>query len=226
MSKKKYCYEYTEYRQYKCCLCGRTMHKPTPHICNGQYIKHKLIFMKKDKEKGTTKEECNMTKEEIKKFLDNTKVYVNGKSEEIQEKLFSFGYTWYGGDTKVGNIEAPFLFIYTNMYFNRGSSMVSFCNHENREISAEEILSLELTEPAYRPFKDKEECWNEMLKHQPFGWTKRINGGYKQIMSIHIDIFNKQCAGFAGQTGTACFEFEYIYKNYTFADGTPFGIKE
>ena len=30
-----------------------------------------------------------MTKEEIKKFLDNTKVYVNGKSEEIQKKLFS-----------------------------------------------------------------------------------------------------------------------------------------
>ena len=24
-------------------------------------------------------------------------------------------------------------------------------------------------EPAYRPFKDAEECWNEMLKHQPFG---------------------------------------------------------
>ena len=104
--------------------------------------------------------------------------------------------------------------------------MVTFCNHENREISAEEILSLELTEPAYRPFKDKEECWNEMLKHQPFGWTKKINGGYKHIMAIHMDMFNKHCADFAGQTGIACFELEYIYKNYTFADGTPFGIKE
>ena len=81
-------------------------------------------------------------------------------------------------------------------------------------------------EPKYRPFKTKEECWNEMLKHQPFGWVKKINGGYKQIMAIHIDIFNKHCVGFAGQTGTACFEFEYIYKNYTFTDGTPFGIKE
>lgn len=48
MTKKKYHYEFTEYRQYKCCLCGRTMHKPTPHICNRQYIKHKLIFLKKD----------------------------------------------------------------------------------------------------------------------------------------------------------------------------------
>ena len=25
-------------------------------------------------------------------------------------------------------------------------------------------------EPKYRPFKTQEECWNEMLKHQPFGW--------------------------------------------------------
>ena len=48
MSKKKCFYEFTEYRQYKCCLCGRTMHEPTPHICNGQYRKHNLIFMKKD----------------------------------------------------------------------------------------------------------------------------------------------------------------------------------
>lgn len=48
MTKRKYFYEFTEYRQYKCCLCGRTMHKPTPHICNRQYIKHKLIFLKKD----------------------------------------------------------------------------------------------------------------------------------------------------------------------------------
>ena len=81
-------------------------------------------------------------------------------------------------------------------------------------------------EPKYRPFKSQEECWNEMHNHPDFGWVKRINGGYKQIMSIHIDIFNKHCAGFAGQTGTACFEFEYIYKKYTFTDGAPFGTKE
>lgn len=81
-------------------------------------------------------------------------------------------------------------------------------------------------EPKYRPFRTQEECWEEMHNHPDFGWVKRINGGYKQIMAIHIDIFNKHCAGFAGQTGIACFEFEYIYKKYTFTDGTPFGIKE
>lgn len=114
-----------------------------------------------------------MTQKEIDKFLANTKVYVNGKSKEIQEKLFSIGYKWVVGRKDVNYTEDPFLFIYRGMYFTSDSNMVSFCNHENREISAEEILSLELTEPAYRPFKDKEECWNEMLKHQPFGWTKK-----------------------------------------------------
>ena len=27
-------------------------------------------------------------------------------------------------------------------------------------------------EPKYRPFANAEECWTEMLKHQPFGWVK------------------------------------------------------
>lgn len=167
-----------------------------------------------------------MTKEEIKKFLDNTKVYVNGKSKEIQEKLFSLGFAWYGRKgNKVQYTEKPFLFISGDYEISYADDMVYFTNHRYREITAEQILSLELTD-GYRPFKDKNECWNEMHNHPDFGWVKRINGGYKQIMSIHTDIFNKQCAGFAGQTGTACFEFEYIYKKYTFTDGTPFGIKE
>lgn len=32
--------------------------------------------------------------------------------------------------------------------------------------------------PKYRPFKDKEECWEEMQKHQPFGWLKAISNKY------------------------------------------------
>ena len=47
MSNKKYCYEYTEYRQYKCCECGRPMREPTPPFCNGQDRKHKLKFKRK-----------------------------------------------------------------------------------------------------------------------------------------------------------------------------------
>ena len=56
MTKRKHHYDFSEYRQYECSECGRTMHEPTPHYCNGQYRKHKLNFIKKDYEKGTTKE--------------------------------------------------------------------------------------------------------------------------------------------------------------------------
>ena len=28
------------------------------------------------------------------------------------------------------------------------------------------------SEPKYRPFKNAEECFEEMQKHQPFGWVK------------------------------------------------------
>lgn len=58
MTKRKYCYEFTEHSPYKCCECGRTMHEPTAHYCNGQYRKHNLEFLKKDYEKGIAEEGC------------------------------------------------------------------------------------------------------------------------------------------------------------------------
>lgn len=63
-------------------------------------------------------------------------------------------------------------------------------------------------EPKYRPFKNKEECWQEMQKHQPFGWVK-TDEGYEQVWHV-----NK------GD------DFNATFKTCTFADGTPFGIKE
>ena len=153
-----------------------------------------------------------MTKEEIKKFLDNTKVYVNGKSKEIQEKLFSFGYMWTGSDpTKVDCEDKPFLFIHKGGYISYGEDMNFFKKHENKEITAEEILSLEITEPSYRPFKSQEECWNEMQKHQPFGWFyNKYDNCYEPIRAyISRDT-----------------QFEFLFNQYNFADGTPFGIKE
>lgn len=63
-------------------------------------------------------------------------------------------------------------------------------------------------EPTYRPFKDKEECWNEMLKHQPFGWIKNKYDQYINICSIGNDNFSDW------------------FKLYIFADGTLFGVKE
>lgn len=173
-----------------------------------------------------------MTKEDIKKFLDNTKVYVDGKSVEIQKKLFSLGYKWYDGWAEVSYNDSPFLFIYSNMSFSRGSNMTYFSRHENREISAEELLSLELTD-SYRPFKDIEECWNEMKKHHPFGYVKsKYDGSYIHYKLI-TKVSNTTTVGKAADcviefhNDTFCYhDMVNLYDNYTFADNTPFGIKE
>ena len=73
-------------------------------------------------------------------------------------------------------------------------------------------------EPKYRPFKDAEECWKEMQKHQPFGWLS--NGGLLfNIISIGAGITIHNCISNCG----------YSFKSavsLTFADGTPFGILE
>ena len=76
-------------------------------------------------------------------------------------------------------------------------------------------------EPKYRPFKDADECWQEMLKHQPFGWVK-YQCDFFQI--IHVD---DNLIGYGSACGTILHsKFEDIFKDSTFADGTPFGVKE
>lgn len=167
-----------------------------------------------------------MTKEEIKKFLDNTKVYVNGKSEEIQKKLFSFGYYWcYDKLHGVMLTEMPFLFIASDG-ITCSSDMCYFKNHKFTEITAEQTLSLELTE-GYRPFKDKNECWNEMLKHQPFGWVKsKDNGNFSLIGFVQwYSYFEDVMVTFAASEQIAR-SASALFEKYTFADGTQFGIKE
>ena len=73
-------------------------------------------------------------------------------------------------------------------------------------------------EPKYRPFKNQEECWNEMLKHQPLGWlrSKRIKDIY-QLITIR----NHEIRIFADLP----LYFSRAYREYEFLDGTPFGIK-
>lgn len=165
-----------------------------------------------------------MTREEINIFLANTKVYVAGKSKEIQEKLFSFGYKWYEGDTDVLFTECPFLYINNNHHISYGCDMCVFIEHYHHEITAEEILSLELTEHTYRPFKTQEECWKEMIKHQPFGWVFSKNKEAKTFIcyiSNNLVQIHDGCT-FHGWN----FGYKEMFDKYTFADGTPFGIRE
>lgn len=64
-------------------------------------------------------------------------------------------------------------------------------------------------ETTYRPFKDAEECLQEMQKHQPSGWMIPI--GINQKINLTV-------------IGNGC-DLEALFKKFTFADGTPFGVK-
>ena len=75
-------------------------------------------------------------------------------------------------------------------------------------------------EPKYRPFKTKEECWDEMHKHSDFGWVKFCNS----ICFIQNISFNKITV--ISDEEICPTSFEGGFTNMKFADGTPFGIKE
>ena len=82
-------------------------------------------------------------------------------------------------------------------------------------------------EPKYRPFKTQEECWQEMLKHQPFGWLKsKMNGrfscigevcGSDEFETVYIALSTSESLSRSSDS---------MFEQYTFADGTPFGINE
>ena len=73
-------------------------------------------------------------------------------------------------------------------------------------------------EPKYRPFKDAEECWVEMQKHQPFGWLKSKKDGYYSFITMLNYRFRLN--GYDG------WRFDDVINKFTFADGTPFGVKK
>ena len=81
-------------------------------------------------------------------------------------------------------------------------------------------------EPKYRPFRTQEECWNEMLKHQQFGWLKSKKNGRLRCIgevswsdefeTVHIALSTSESLSRSANS---------MFDEYTFADGTPFGTK-
>lgn len=102
---------------------------------------------------------------------------------------------------------------------------IEFFNHEGKW---QEVVDAEFAyatsryrikpEPKYRPFKDKKECWNEMKRHEPFGWVIR-EGNFQNIMAVDSTYIYIE-------TLHTYFPFKEALAEYTFADGTPFGIRE
>ena len=82
-------------------------------------------------------------------------------------------------------------------------------------------------EPKYRPFKNAEECWQEMQKHQPFGWIT-LQCGQKSGSKASIIKLTDDCFYFVGDGSGIChnlYNYEFDKHFWLFADGTPFGIK-
>ena len=73
-------------------------------------------------------------------------------------------------------------------------------------------------ESTYRPFANAKECWQEMQKHKPFGWVKstlfKDFALVKRVTTLYVEI-NRDII-----------DYKDALEKFTFADGTPFGIKE
>lgn len=72
-------------------------------------------------------------------------------------------------------------------------------------------------ESTYRPFNDAEECWQEMQKHQPFGWVKstlfKDLALVKRVTTLYVEI-NRDII-----------DYKDALEKFTFADDTNFGVK-
>ena len=107
--------------------------------------------------------------------------------------------------------------------------ITDWCDTEeiNLEYDGQKIIHRIKPEPQYRPFKTKEECWEEMLKHEPFGWVIRnFDKEYANIITVNDDKSNSNTPVSIGVYSDLKFRAIDLFKAYKFADGTPFGVKE
>lgn len=168
---------------------------------------------------------------EARRIIGRTKIRVLNKtnSKAIQKKLFSLGCKWDGKYSIIKNLDKPFLYISTgSQIINWGKSEKVFNKADYKEISIDDILNINVDEK-YRPFISPEECWEEMKKHEPFGWI--ISGsGYRQIdrvlesgllfMRKDPNIWPDGCV-----EGSWIDSYEEACNTLRFADGTIVGIK-
>ena len=135
-----------------------------------------------------------MIKEEAKYLLPIMQAFVEGKVIECRAKL----------NRIKGAVDIPNKWTETNEIW--------CVNSLEYRIKPEQ-------EPKYRPFANAEECWKEMQKHQPFGYT------YDRFNNIRDCITKVATTGVSYDSPTVVISFEEVFDKFVFADGVPFGIK-
>ena len=133
-----------------------------------------------------------MTREEAKVFYPILQAFAEGKIIECRTKPSSLK----SSDTPNGWAEMK---------------DIVFWNNTEYRIKPEQ---------KYRPFANAEECWQEMLKHQPFGWLKGDKCFCNIVSVSNIDVSMANVSG-----DIVILNFSDVMEDNTFADGTPFGIK-
>ena len=99
-----------------------------------------------------------MTREESKEFFPIMQAFAEGEVIECRTKPSAVKGTYIPNDwTEMKEIE--------------------FWNNTEYRVKPEQ---------KYRPFRDAKECWQEMQKHQPFGWVKLkdTESGYYMLKGI------------------------------------------
>lgn len=141
-----------------------------------------------------------MKKEKIKQLMDVMQAYVNGKTIQYYKVDLSF------------KIEHP-----GEPNFNN-----KWVDVDEEHLFRPDLYDYRIKpEPKYRSFKNAEECWQEMLKHQPFGWIKSKTDGHYSMVTVVDAVEDMKSIAISGDH---IWSFDEIMISDTFADGAPFGI--
>ena len=115
-----------------------------------------------------------MTRAEAFEWLKGKKVACDNGREDVQRKLFEVGIRWCDGSVEVTGY-AAFLFINPNGITHCGSREW-FDTHEYEEISADDILSIEIVEEKKEESENTHndlEKWIEIVRNKycRHGWS-------------------------------------------------------
>lgn len=230
MTKRKYSYEFSEYRQYKCCRCGRTMHEPTPHICNGQYCKHNLEFWKKIMEseiiiqKENILKAYNQASEEQKALLENMFGKDMFKPKDIRKRIKTF----HDAYCELGN-EHPFVKSYEK-YVNTASGeeadVIAYLKLRIICAALNEGWKPQFTDDEYRWYplftlwkeeelKDKSEEWKAGKKLWLFGGASDAASSCGLASAYSYDAWTNSYSGCSARLAVKSEELaEYFGKQF------------